>query len=94
VFLILQFDKQQRRKVKKILNQTSDVQPLLMMQCLGQKLNKIHTVLTTNGYNRNDVKQEIEAQLQQLTNDYNCGRISIQTYNNKLSELLERVGVR
>jgi len=97
VFFILQYDKQQRRRVNSLLKSTNDVQPLLMMQSLGQKLSKINTVLTANTYNAAipaDIKQEIEIQLQQISYDYNSGHISMQVYNNKLSDLLEKAGAR
>lgn len=97
VFLILQFDKQQRKRVSTLIKSTNDVQPLLMMQSMGQKLSEINTVLTANTYNTvipAHVKQEIELQLRQITYDYNNGHISMQVYNNKLSDLLEKAGAR
>ncbi|AYL96393.1 hypothetical protein [Mucilaginibacter celer] len=97
VFLILQFDKQQRKRVNTLLKSTNDVQPLLMMQSMGQKLNEINTVLAANTYNAAmpaNIKQEIEVQLRQVTYDYNNGRITMQAYNNRLSDLLEKAGAR
>ena len=87
VYLILRFDKQQRRKQRALLKQTNDVQPLLLMQSLGQKLNRLNEVLV-----QNSAKSEIGDQLKKLTADYNCGRINMQAYNNQLNELLQRVG--
>ncbi|NHA04078.1 hypothetical protein G7092_09735 [Mucilaginibacter sp. HC2] len=86
VYLILRFDKQQRRKQKMLLKQTSDVQPLLLMQSLGQKLRRLNEALA-----QNVAKSEINAQLKKITADYNCGRITIQVYNSRLNELLQRV---
>lgn len=86
VYLILRFDKQQRRKQRALLKQTNDVQPLLLMQSLGQKLNRLNEALV-----QNSTKSEIGDQLKKLSTDYNCGRISIQVYNNQLNELLYRV---
>lgn len=86
VYLILRFDKQQRRKQKMLLKQTSDVQPLLLMQSLGQKLRRLNEALA-----QNVAKNEINAQLKKITADYNCGRITIQVYNSRLNELLQRV---
>ncbi|MEO3408034.1 hypothetical protein AAFN85_29220 [Mucilaginibacter sp. CAU 1740] len=97
VFLILQFDKQQRKRVNTLLKSTNDVQPLLMMQRMGQKLSEINTVLTASTHNTDvpaNVKREIELQLRQITYDYNNGHISLQAYNNKLSDLLEKAGAR
>ena len=85
VLLILQFDIQQRRKVKKVLKQTNDVQPLLMIQSMNQKIDKINRALATtlNG-------DKIEAQLRKSTEDYNAGRIDMQLYNRHLNELVNR----
>ena len=95
VFVILQFDKQQRRRVDLLLKNASDVQPLLMQRCMDQRLNKINAKLTANAYYRNggnDVKQKVEANLQQITVDYNTGKISLSVYNNRLGELVEKLG--
>jgi hypothetical protein len=86
VYLILQFDKQQRRRVNNILKQTRDVEPLLMMQCLNGKINKLNNALITG--NAETLTAE---QLRKLTTDYNYGRINMQTYNDELSELLRGV---
>lgn len=95
VFLILQFDKQQRKRVNTLLKSTNNVQPLLMMRSLGEKLDRINTVLTANAYQvamPDSTKQEIELMLKQTTSDYHNGHISMQVYHNKLSELLEKAG--
>ncbi|PWK79994.1 hypothetical protein LX99_00455 [Mucilaginibacter oryzae] len=95
VFLILQFDKQQRKRVNTLLKSTNNVQPLLMMRSLGEKLDRINTVLTANAYQvamPDSTKQEIELMLKQTTSDYHKGHISMQVYHNKLSELLEKAG--
>lgn len=88
VFLILYFDKQQRRKVNQILHQTNDVEPLLLMQSLGQKLDRLNRV-----FNNTTAPSNAEQQFQKLTSDYKSGRISISTYNKHLSELLRMVEV-
>ncbi|WPU97261.1 hypothetical protein SNE26_14635 [Mucilaginibacter sp. cycad4] len=95
VFVILQFDKQQRSRVNLLLKNANDVQPLLMKRCVDQKFNKINAGLTTDTYHthmRNDAKQKIEASLQQIASDYNTGKISLPVYNDKLGELLENLG--
>lgn len=88
VFLILHFDKQQRRKVNKILHQTNDVEPLLLMQSLGQKLDRLN-----NALNKPTAPVNVEQQLHKVTAEYKSGRINITTYNKKLSELLRTVEV-
>ncbi|WP_295710972.1 hypothetical protein [Mucilaginibacter sp.] len=87
VFLILQFDKQQRTKVRKTLRQTNDVEPLLMMQSLGQKLDRLNKALSNADAN-------IEQQFHKSTADYKAGRISIDIFNKHLNELLYRVEER
>ena len=87
VFLILQFDKQQRSRVKKTLQQTNDVEPLPMMQGLGQKLDRLNKALSNADAN-------IEQQFHKSTADYKAGRISIDIFNKHLNELLYRAEER
>lgn len=89
VFLILHFDKQQRRRVKETLIQTSDVEPLLMLQSMGQKIERLNKALI-----QIESPQYIEQQLRKSTADYKAGQISINAYNRNLNELLSRVEVR
>lgn len=91
VFVILQFDKQQRRRVNSLLKNANDVQPLLMQRCMDQKLNRINTALSVNAFHTHTGK-ELEASLKQITVDYNTGKISLPVYNNKLGELLDKLG--
>jgi hypothetical protein len=84
VYLILRFDKVQRHKQKMLLKQTNDVEPLLLMQSLKQKLNRLNEVRTGQS-----AKNEIGDQLKRINTDYNSGRISMQAYNNELNELLK-----
>jgi uncharacterized membrane-anchored protein YhcB (DUF1043 family) len=86
VYLILRFDKLQRRKQKILQKQTGDVEPLLLMQSLRQKLNRLNEVIT-----QHSAQNEIGDQLKKISTDYNCGRISMQAYNNQLNELLKRM---
>jgi hypothetical protein len=81
VFLILYFDKQQRRKVKKTLMQTNDVEPLLMMQNMGKKLDRLNQIMGGGD-------SKIERQFHKSTADYKAGRINMSTYNKHLNELL------
>lgn len=91
VFVILQFDKQQRRRVDVLLKNASDVQPLLMQRSMDQKLSRINTELSVNTSHAHGGK-ELEASLKQITVDYNTGKISLPVYNNKLGELLDTLG--
>ncbi|WPU96519.1 hypothetical protein SNE25_13425 [Mucilaginibacter sabulilitoris] len=89
VYLILRFDEQQRRKVSTMLKQTSDVQPLLMMQSLGLKLNRINEALKSAPEG-----DEIQNKLSRITTEYNSGHINMQTYNKQLNDLLQMVEAR
>ena len=95
VFVILQFDKQQRSRVNLLLKNANDVQPLLMKRCMDQKINKINAGLTVDNchaHMRDNAKQNIGASLQQIAGDYHAGKISLPVYNDKLGELLENLG--
>ncbi len=83
VILLIYFDTQQRRKVKKTLAQTNDVEPLLMMQSMNNKLEKLNNAIKKVGS-----VPEIEAQLQKSTTDYKSGKINMDTYNRHLNQLL------
>jgi hypothetical protein len=83
VVLIIYFDARQRRKVKKTLIQTNDVEPLLMMQSLNQKSEKLNDAIKQAGS-----VPKVEAQLQKSTAAYKSGKINMTTYNKHLNELL------
>lgn len=89
VYLILRFDEQQRHKAGTMLKQTSDVQPLLMMQSLGLKLTRINEALKLA-----PADSEIQDKLNRITAEYNSGHINILTYNNQLNDLLQAVEAR
>ncbi|SEN56035.1 hypothetical protein SAMN05192574_103520 [Mucilaginibacter gossypiicola] len=91
VFVILEFDKQQRRRVNSLLKNANDVQPLLMQRCMDQKLSRINTEINADTFHAHNNK-ELEASLKQITVDYNTGKISLPVYNNKLGELLDKLG--
>lgn len=89
VYLILKFDKLQRRKEDALLIQTKNVQPLFLVRSTEQKLSRLNEVL-----NNGAAGNQIGDQLKSLTADYNCGHISMQTYSNELNALLHRAGER
>lgn len=83
VILILFFDGQQRKRVKKTLKQTNDVEPLLMMQNMDRKIEKLNRILNT-------LDAKLERQFHKSAADYKAGRIDMDTYNKHLNELLRR----
>ncbi|RFZ85599.1 hypothetical protein DYU05_08380 [Mucilaginibacter terrenus] len=85
MYFILQYDKQQRNKMKKILTQTQDVQPLFMAKAINNKIKKIKPEL--NAADRTDIAK----QLDELVENYDRGRISLPDYCHKLNDLLSMV---
>jgi hypothetical protein len=101
VFLILYFDKHQRRRVTKLSKDVSNVQPLFQLRSAEQKLEAIHTMLygrlsggsvLTGRVNMNEsARQYTTTQLTHLVNGYKSGKISLKNYQHKLTELHKTV---
>ncbi len=87
VYLILRFDKLQRRKQRMLLKQANNVQPLLLMQSLQQKLSRLNKAMV-----HNSTQSKIGNQFKKISADYNRGQINMQVYCNQLNELLQRIG--
>jgi hypothetical protein len=97
VFLLL--DTQQNRRISKLAKDTRDVPPLFLQRAVEQKLNTLNTFLDhsiqANAFsapvnaNLNDHKrQDLSAQLSHIIDERNSGKISLQAYNGRLTELL------
>ncbi|MGY4537684.1 hypothetical protein ACVW0P_002103 [Mucilaginibacter sp. UYNi724] len=84
VYLILKFDKQNRKKRNKILVQAKDVQPMYMRKAAQQKVNNIKIALSDEKIDR----RMVEKQLDELVKEYDQGHISLPDYCNKLNQLL------
>jgi hypothetical protein len=103
LFLIFKFDNKQSRKVKKVLKDTNNIQPLFLLRAVENKLNELNTklygnvALIANGAhsgreNINEgVRQMLTEQLSKLIGEYNNGHLSLKDYNYKLGDLLETV---
>lgn len=103
LFLILKFDTKQNRKIKKVLKDTHNIEPLFLMRATEQKLKELHTqlygniTLIANGTHSGRIninegaRQMLTAQLSKLTSDYNVGELSLKEYNSKLSEMIQTV---
>jgi len=103
IFLILQLDKQQRRRVNKILKDTKTVHPLFLLRATELKLRTLNTILYGNmptGLNSvpsgrvnmdEGARQMIASQLSNLVSEYNMGKIPLKVYNNQLRQLLKMV---
>ena len=86
VYLILDFDKKQRRKLKTILLQTDDVQPIFMVRAANQKLNAIKSICEAD-----TARTQVSRQLDELVAQYDKGNITLADYCNRLSTLLAKV---
>lgn len=84
VYLIVKFDKQNRKKRNKILVQAKDVQPMYMRKAAQQKVNNIKIALSDEKIDR----RMVEKQLDELVKEYDQGHISLPDYCNKLNQLL------
>ncbi|MBS1525148.1 MAG: hypothetical protein JST19_05830 [Bacteroidetes bacterium] len=91
VFLILQYEKQNRKKVNAILRANKNVPPLFMLRSAELKVNAIRAAISTPGSpvaDRDEVQKAIKQQLDQLINDYTGRHITLATYYSKLGALL------
>jgi hypothetical protein len=103
LFLILKFDTKQNRKIKKVLKDTHNIEPLFLMRATEQKLKELHTqlygniTLIANGTHSGRIninegaRQMLTTQLSKLTSDYNSSELSLKEYNSKLSEMIQTV---
>jgi hypothetical protein len=107
VTLILKFDKRQTIKVNTVLKESRSVPPLFMLKSTEQKISVLKTALRfddvpqnmagaasmANVYNNQSESKRLSKvqELKLLSSRYNNGQISIETYNEKLDELLDQV---
>jgi hypothetical protein len=84
VYLILKFDKQNRKKLNKVLAQAQDVQPMYMKKAAEYKLQTLKMAST----NEKAARTIIERQLDELVADYDKGHISLPDYCNRLNNLV------
>ena len=103
LFLILKFDTKQNRKIKKVLKDTHNIEPLFLMRATEQKLKELHTqlygniALIANGAHSGRIninegaRRMLTSQLSKLTSDYNSGELNLKEYNSKLSEMIQTV---
>lgn len=87
VFLILKFDKIQRRKMNIMLTGTKDVQPLLMQKAAIHKLTAIKCAESTPS----KVRLKVAKQLDELVEGYDKGQISLPDYCARLNRLLAQM---
>src|ERR1700760_3685054 len=91
VYMIIQYDKQNKKKVDDILRANKNVPPLFMLRSAEQKVNAIKAVINSPNASFTDhaeSKKEIAKQLQKLVDDYKSREIPLATYYAKLGALL------
>jgi hypothetical protein len=88
VYLILKFDKANRKKINNVLIQAKDVEPMLMKKSAAYKLRSLKATRIDDTTARTIVEQ----QLDELVAEYDNGRISLPDYCNKLNRLLAMTG--
>ena len=98
VFLML--DTQQNRRINKLAKETRNVPPLFLQRAVEQKLNMLNSFLYESGSQGNmmpqpaqirlndHARQSLSTQLSMIIDERNSGKLSLQAYNGKLTELL------
>jgi hypothetical protein len=98
VFLML--DTQQNRRINKLAKETRNVPPLFLQRAVEQKLNTLNAFLydgsaqgnmvpqTSKSRLNDNMRQNLSARLSSINDERNSGKISLQAYNGKLTELL------
>lgn len=87
VYLIVQYDKQNKKKVNEILRANKNVPPLFMLRSAEQKVNAIKALLNAPSepiY----AQSEVALQLQKLMDAYKNRDIALAAYYAKLGALL------
>ncbi|MFD0765241.1 hypothetical protein ACFQZI_10295 [Mucilaginibacter lutimaris] len=84
VYLILKFDKKNRKKLNKVLTDAKDVQPLYMRKSAQQKVQSLKIACAEKTVDRTLVEKELD----ELVKEYDKGHISLPDYCNKLNRLL------
>jgi hypothetical protein len=91
VFLIVQYDKQNRKKVNEILRANKNVPPLFMLRSAELKIVAIKAALNKPGYvdaEYEQAKAAIGRQLDKLVDNYKNREIALAAYYTKLGALL------
>ncbi|MBD1394513.1 hypothetical protein [Mucilaginibacter glaciei] len=89
VFLILKFDKLQRRKMQIMMTGTKDVQPLFMQKAAVHKLTAIKS--NSVSVENSQVRMKVAKQIDELVEGYDKGEIALPEYCSRLNRLLAQV---
>ncbi|HVV54861.1 MAG TPA: hypothetical protein VHC47_06035 [Mucilaginibacter sp.] len=91
IVLILQYEKQNRKKVNAILRANKNVPPLFMLRSAELKVNAIRAAISTPGSrvcDHEEVRKAVKRQLDELIGDYTGRQITLAAYYSKLGALL------
>jgi hypothetical protein len=107
VILILKFDKKQTNKVNNVLKESRSIPPMFLLKATEQKIAALKAALNidytpqnmaaaasmANMYNTQNEAGRISKvqELKVLSSRYNNGLISLETYNQKLDQLMEQL---
>ncbi|MGZ3752032.1 MAG: hypothetical protein ACXVB0_18855 [Mucilaginibacter sp.] len=91
VFLIIQYDIQNRKKVNAILRANKNVPPLFMLRSAELKVNAIRAAINTKQYpgdQPDERRRELAHQLDKLIDSYKNREIALSAYYAKLGAML------
>ena len=90
IYAIIQYDKQNKKKVDAILRANKNVPPLFMLRSAELKVNAIKAALNSSGESagQSETKKAITMQLDQLIESYTNRQIALATYYARLGSLL------
>lgn len=84
VYLILKFDKKNRKKINKVLLQAKDVEPMYTRKAAERKVQ----ILKMDARNSKVDRSVVEKELDELVKQYDKGNITLPDYCRKLNRLL------
>jgi hypothetical protein len=91
IFIIVQYDKQNKKKVNDILRANKNVPPLFMLRSAELKVNAIRSALNTQDLfdsEKTEIQKVLSHQLDQLIASYTNRQIALSAYYAKLGALL------
>ncbi|MEO6850508.1 MAG: hypothetical protein ABI203_09315 [Mucilaginibacter sp.] len=90
LYAIIQYDRQNKKKVEAILRANKNVPPLFMLRSAELKVNAIKVALSTQNESegQSETKRAIAMQLEQLVASYTNRQIALAAYYAKLGSLL------
>jgi hypothetical protein len=92
---ILFFDIYQKKRLKKVLRQSSNTEPLLMQQSAGKKLNALQQAITQLAESGDlTIHEKLNVRLQETVNAYHSGKLGLPEYTNRLEGMLTHVQKR